>query len=318
MNKWKVYVVLVMLLALALVAGCAPKMAQEAPVEVSMPAAYEMAEVEKAVQLEGERVSSAVADIGDIGIERLIIRNASLDIVVSDTDEAVDEISAMVEEFGGYVVDSTRYQYQEGTQATVTLRIPVESLDEALSRIRDMATEVRHESISGQDVTEEYVDLESRLRHLESTEERLEEFLEDAEDTEAALAVYEQLRYVQADIEQVKGRMKYLEESAAMSSVTVSITPDELAQPIQVGRWHPEGTLRDALESLIRVLQFLVDAFIYIVVLILPVLVAIAIPIVIVVLILRALFRGRRKRKAAAAVKAEMAVPATEEDAEDK
>ena len=315
MVKRKICLMLVALLAVVLVTGCAAQMASEAP---SAPVAYEMMEKEVAMDSEGQRASSAVPDVGEMGnsaIERLIIRNASLDIVVSDTDAVVDQVGALIDEFGGYVVDSNRYQYQEGLRATVTLRVPVENLDEVLDRIRDMATEVRSESISGQDVTEEFVDLESRLRHLESTEQRLEVFLDDAEDTEAALAVYEQLRYVQADIEQVKGRMKYLEDSAAMSSVTVSITPDELAQPIQVGSWHPQGALRDALQSLIRVLQFLVDAFIYIIVLILPVVVAIAIPIVIVVLILGALFKGRKKRKAkAAAAQAKMAVPTPESD----
>ncbi len=111
--------------------------------------------------------------------ERLIIRNASLSLVVPDTQTALDGINELVDELGGYVVESNVYQYQEGLRAHVTLRIPAESLDLALERIRDLATEVRSESISGQDVTEEYVDLQSRLRHLEATEARLLEFLEE-------------------------------------------------------------------------------------------------------------------------------------------
>lgn len=229
--------------------------------------------------------------------ERLIVRNASLDVVVSDTEAALQEVNALVDELGGFIVSSNVYQYQEGLQASVTFRVPVESLDAALARIRDLATEVRTETISGEDVTEEYVDLGSRLRHLEATEERLTDFLEEAEDTEAALAVFEQLREVQGEIEYVKGRRQYLEESAAMSSVELRITPDELAQPIQVGGWYPQGTLKNSFQSLIRVLQFLVDLLIQIVVLVIPILIAIAIPIVIVVLIVRALVRRRRARK---------------------
>ena len=186
MVRTKTYLILVALLSVALITGCAAKVAHEAPME---PIAYDMMEAEEAADFDGQRASSAVPDVGEMGvpaIERLIIRNASLDIVVSDTDEVVDQVGALVDEFGGYIVDSNRYQYQEGLRATVTLRIPVENLDEVLDRIRDMATEIRSESISGQDVTEEYVDLESRLRHLESTEERLEVFLDDAEDTEAS------------------------------------------------------------------------------------------------------------------------------------
>jgi hypothetical protein len=229
--------------------------------------------------------------------ERLIVRNASLDVVVSDTEAALEDINALVKELGGFIVTSNVYQYQEGLQASVTFRVPVDSLDVALARIRDLATEVRSETISGEDVTEEYVDLGSRLRHLEAIEDRLTDFLDEAEDTEAALAVFEQLREVQAEIEYVKGRRQYLEESAALSSVELRITPDELAQPIQVGGWRPGGTLKTSFQALIRVLQFLVDLLIRIVVLVIPVLIAIAIPIAVVVWIVRALVRRRRARK---------------------
>jgi hypothetical protein len=180
----------------------------------------------------------------------------------------------------------------------MTFRVPVESLDTALARIRDLATEVRDETISGRDVTSDYVDYRSRLRHLEATEGTLLELMEEARNTEDALTVFEDLRMVQAEIEQVKGQMQYLEESAAMSSVSLTITPDELAQPIQVGGWHPEGTLRNSVQGLIRVLQFLVDASIVIIVLILPIAVAIAIPFVIGFFIIRAIVRRRRARKA--------------------
>ena len=296
MNRKALYILIAFVLVLA-VAGCGkaalptPEMAYvEAPVEV------------QEVVVEAERSVSAPAAPGYeaadyAAVERLIIRNASLDLVVPDTEAALDEIGGLVDELGGYIVDSSMYQYQEGLQASVILRIPAESLDDALERIRDLATEVRRESISGQDVTEEYVDLQSSLRHLEATEERLLEFLEEAEDTEAALAVYEQLRQVEAEIEQVKGRIQYLEQSAALATVSLDITPDELAQPIQIGGWHPEGTLRNAFQSLIRMLQFLVDAAIVIVVLIAPVLVVIAVPFVGLFYLVRMIVRRRRARR---------------------
>jgi len=281
--------------------GCA------AAPEPAMEMAYEEApgepafdEAEKAVQVEGESIfSGSGSRNGDYAaVERLIIRDASLSLVVPDTEAALDEINDMVAELDGYIVQSNVDQYQEGMRASVQLRVPAESLDVALDRIRGLATEVRSENISGQDVTEEYVDRKSSLRHLERTEARLLEFLDEAEDTEAALDVYAQLREVQAEIEQVKGRIQFLEQSAAMATIRLDIVPDELAQPIQVGGWHPEGTLRNAFEGLVRVLQFLVDALIVIVVLIMPVLIAIAIPVVGLIALVRALVRRRRARKA--------------------
>jgi hypothetical protein len=299
MSKKILYGVIISVLALG-VAGCA--MRARPTMEPGEVQVVREVETESIVGDEGygaspaEPTASGAANYADV--ERLIIRNASLDLVVPDTEMALDEINDLVAELDGYVVESNVYKYQEGLQAHVLLRIPAESLDDALARFRALATEVRSENISGQDVTEEYVDLRSRLRYLEATEARLLEFLEEAEDTEAALAVYEQLQRIQADIEHVKGRMQYLEQSAAMATINISLTPDELAQPIQVGGWHPEGTLRDAFQSLIRVLQFLVDAVIVIVVLVIPVLAVIAVPFVALFFLVRAIVRRRRARKA--------------------
>jgi hypothetical protein len=290
-----IYGVIASLLALA-VAGCGRAAAPEPAMDVAYeaPAGVEFVDVENEVV-----VAESGAGVGEYAaIERLIIRDASLSLVVPDTAAALDEINGLVDELGGYIVESNTYQYQEGQRASVRFRIPAESLDVALDRIRALASEVRSQDISGKDLTEDYVMHKSSLRHLEATEARLLEFLEEAEDTEAALAVYEQLRGVQAQIEQVKGRIQYLEQSAAMATVSLEIIPDELAQPIQVGGWHPEGTLRNAFESLVRVLQFLVDAAIVIVVLVIPVLAAIAVPVVGLILLVRAIVRRRRARKA--------------------
>ncbi|MDY6878286.1 MAG: DUF4349 domain-containing protein [Chloroflexota bacterium] len=299
MKKKITYSIIASILLLAAV-GCA-RQAAPAPDDALYSGALEGNQDFEVVEVEAEMAVPAAPESGKAdyaAIERLIIRNASLNLVVPDTEAALDEINGLVEDMGGYVVESSTYQYREGLRASITLRIPAESLDIALERIRGLATEVRNEHISGQDVTEEYVDLQSSLRHLEATEERLLEFLEEAEDTEAALDVYEQLRQVEAEIEHVKGRIQYLEQSAAMATISLEITPDELAQPIQVGGWHPEGTLRDALQSLIRVLQFLVDAAIVIVVLVIPVLAAIAAPCVGLFYLVRAIFRRRRARRA--------------------
>ena len=297
MGKKIVYGVIASILALV-VAGCARAAAPEPAMDVYEEGSLgvQVVEVEEAAV---EAPAAPASRSGDYApVERLIIRNASLNLVVADTEAALEEIHDLVDELGGFVVESNTYQFQEGLRASVRFRVPAESLDVALGRVRNLATEVRSENISGQDVTEEYVDLQSSLRHLEATEARLLEFLEEAEDTEAALAVYEHLREVQAEIEYVKGRVQYLEQSAALATVSLDIVPDELAQPIQVGGWHPEGTLRNAFESLIRVLQFLVEAVIVIGVLIIPVLVAIVLPLAGLFWLVRAIVRRRRARKA--------------------
>ncbi len=302
MNKKIVHSFMALLTALALtllIVGCggsaAPMPAMEA---YDAPGEYQFAEMEEAADYdEGYDSSASTGAANHASVERLIIRNGSLSIVAPDTETALDDITEMVDELGGYIVESNLYQYQEGLQASIMLRVPAESFDTALEQIRDLATEVRSESMSGQDVTEEYVDLRSRLRYLEATEARLLEFLEEAEDTEAALAVYEQLERIQADIEHVKGRMQYLEQSAAMATINLDIIPDEMAQPIQVAGWNPKGTARDAIQALVRVLQFLANAVIVIVLLVIPVLISIAIPIAGLFFVVRWIVRWRRARK---------------------
>jgi hypothetical protein len=294
MGKRIAFGIAVSLLALAVVGCAAAPVRQLVEGErAGAPAPMEDAAFE--APREESASSAPVADYASI--ERLIIRNADLDIVVEDTEEAVDEIDAMAEELGGYVIESNLQQYQEGMQARLRIRVPADSLDTALERIRDLAVEVNNENISGQDVTEEYVDLQSRLRHLQATEERLLTFMEEAEDTEAALEVYDRLQNIQAEIEQVRGRIQYLEESAALATISINITPSELAQPLQVGGWRPQGTLRDAFESLIKVLQFFVDALIVIVVLIAPVVAVIALPLIGLFFLIRGIIRRRRRAK---------------------
>jgi len=192
MSKKIMYFIIASALALV-VAGCGRAAAPEPAMDLyEEPASAPVAESE---------MEAAPAEPGAgnryAAVERLIIRDAWLSLVVPDTEAALDEINDLVDELGGYVVESSVEQFQEGQRATVRLRIPAESLDVALDRIRDMATEVRGEDVTGTDVTEEYVDRKSSLRHLEATEAKLLEFLDEAEDTEAALAVYEQLRQVQ-------------------------------------------------------------------------------------------------------------------------
>jgi hypothetical protein len=292
-----------LLLVLA-VAGCSYGRASRAP-------AYDMEAEEgvvaREVIAEVEAPAAEPFDTGDEGryapsdipVEPLIVRNAYLDLVVRDTEAALDEINNVVDDLGGYVVQLSVSQYGGAKRGSVQLRVPAEKLDEALDAFRGLATEVQSEDVSAQDVTDEYVDLQSRLRSKEATEAKLLEFLEEAEDTEAALSVYAQLERIQTDIEVFKGRMQYLEQSAAMSSVSISLTPDELAQPIELGGWNLGAAWRDAVEGLDAVFRFLVeDLLIRFGIPAAAVLLVIALPIVGLIFLIRFIVRRRKARKA--------------------
>ena len=157
--------------------------------------------------------SSTGSVTGD-AVTRMIIYNGNLDLVVKDTNQSQEDIVNLVEGMDGYIVNVSSYAYGGGLMnISLTVRVPAAAFNSAMASIRDLAMEVTRENVSSQDVTQEYVDLESRLRALEVKAVRLEELMEEAEDTEAVLAVYRELAQTQQDIEQTKGRMQYLERS---------------------------------------------------------------------------------------------------------
>lgn len=234
-------------------------------------------------------------------VERLVIKNADLAIVVEDPVATMDEVVRLAEEMGGFVVASNLFKVtsengQEFPRANITIRIPAERLNEALENIKSGAGEVLRENVVGQDVTQDYTDLQSRLRNLEQTEAQLQAIMDDATRTEDVLQVYNQLVQVREQIEIIKGQIQYYEQSAAMSAIAVDIQAEEALQPLSIGGWEPGGVARDAIQALINALKFMVTALIWIFLLVVPVVVILLIPIFVVVYVIR---RIRERRKAA-------------------
>lgn len=231
--------------------------------------------------------------------ERMVVKNADLAIITADPAQSMADIGKMAENMGGFVVESNLYQQtlSSGMQvpyASITVRVPAEKLDEALSQIKAGAIEVESANISGQDVTRPYTDLQSQLRNLEAAETQLQAIMEDATDTEDVLNIFNQLVAVRGQIEVIKGQMQYYEQAAALSKISVSLTADEAVQPIQVGGWQPTGVAKDAIEALIGTLQFLATAGIWIVLCVLPIGLLIGLPLFFIV---RTVIRARKRRK---------------------
>ncbi len=239
-------------------------------------------------------------------IERLVIKNADLTVVVKDPRTSIADISRMAETMGGFVVSSSLYQtyLADGTpilEGAITIRVPADRLNEALETIETNAVEVRNRNVTGQDVTAQYVDLESQLRNLEATEKQLVEIMEKAEKTEDVLNVFNQLTYIRGQIETVKGQMKYYREAAALSSISVRLLAEETIQPIQIGRWKPQGTVRNAIQNLIDFWQDFVDFLIWLVLNFLPKLLTVGIVLLLPLWLgVRALWRAYKRRRGAA------------------
>jgi hypothetical protein len=298
--------ILGMLLAACSGAAATPSMEYQASMaESGAPAAPAM-----------EEASFDQASSSQSTIERIVIKNADLEIVVANPADSMERISKMAEAMGGYVVTANLFQQRldsgaEVPQATITIRVPAERLNEALEDIRSESDRLpRREDLNSQDVTSEYTDLQSRLRNLENAEAQLQEIMASANKTEDVLSVYNELVSVREQIEVIKGQIQYYEQSAALSAITTSLVADEAVKPLTIGGWEPGGVAKRAIQALINAVKYIVNAAIWVILFVLPVLLLIfAIFFLPVILLIWAL-RRRRKNRQQSSTPVEVAPPA--------
>lgn len=210
---------------------------------------------------------------------RMIVKNADVRLLVEDTNAAIDRTTQIVGDSGGYIV-SSRVWYQDYAEyqlkyASVTIGIPVDEFERVLSRLRGLAIEVMDETASGDDVTDQYVDLQSQLVNLEATRERVKSFLDDAKTVDEALRINQELSNLDAQIEQIKGRMNYLNDRSAFSTITITLEPElpelEPVLPPAPQTWNPGIVLKDAVKVLTVAYQGIAEFVIWLGVVLLPI-----------------------------------------------
>lgn len=272
-------------------------------------------------QLEASPVQFSVEAEEAGGQERMVIQSATLRVSVADTVEAMNATTALAKNLGGYVVNSNRfsdttYNNVTYTRTSITIRVPTAKLEEAMQKIREMSADgkngVLSESLSGEDVTSDFVDSSSRLRNLKAAEEQLVKLMENTDDLEATMSVFRELTNIRGQIEVMEGHIKYLQESSALSSISVDFVAEASLQPIEIGGWKPEGVAKESLEHLIRMFQDLVDFLIRFGIQCLPFLIPLGVGLY---FLIRAIKKSAAKRRArkAEAVKAEESLIVDEE-----
>lgn len=165
--------------------------------------------------------SSAVPQVGPQVVKTASLR---LGIAHGSFEDKVGEAHAVADSNAGFVVESFASQGsgKRIAEGSLVLRIPAESYDSALSRLRELG-KVESLEESGQDVSKEFVDLNARIRQLRAVEAQLLELLQRADDVPAALAVQNQLSQVQLDLEQARGRLQYLDNRVAFATISMSM-----------------------------------------------------------------------------------------------
>ena len=162
-----------------------------------------------------------------LSFDRKIVRNADLQLETANPDEVQHKIEAIAESTGGFVVESQQSMntLKAANRDTIAMfiRVPAAKFVESVSDIRNAADRVISENIKGDDVTEEFIDVEARLKAQKALEQQFMEIMKRAHSVEDALSVQSQLADVRGEIEKVEGRKRFLENQSSMSTIKIRL-----------------------------------------------------------------------------------------------
>lgn len=254
----------------------------------------------------GERAQAAVQDVSlqqaeasqtqPVPTERKIIRDATLTLEVDEPVKAAERITSIAETHGGFVISSESRHVSSGGRKgrsyevfTVQFRVPAAQFDATLKDVRATAGEVTAEKVSGKDVTEEYIDLEARLRTQRALEAQLLDIMKTAREVSDAISVQRELATVRGEIERAEGRRRTLETLSSLSTINVTLQPPA---PLvsTTGFFHSVAeALGDGVDIAANITLFLIRALLAL----LPVFIFLVLP---AYLILRYLLRRMSRR----------------------
>lgn len=290
-------------LALLASSGCGSSRYRNAASETSTSTApLTQAEREKIASQQGltEDISSLkkvdAANAATQAAERKIIRNATLTIEVGTPAETQPKIATIAESHQGFVVttEATQRTDQDRTkpETTVTLvvRVPVAQFNQTITDIRAVGLRVVQEKMTGQDVTEEFMDLEARVKNQRALEAQFIEIMKRANSVADALNVQRELANVRTEIERLEGRRRFLENQSSLSTINVTLqTPTQIVNAS--GFWYKvKSAFADGVDAAAEVILFLIRAFVAL----LPIVLLIILPAALIAKLI--LGRVRRKR----------------------
>jgi vacuolar-type H+-ATPase subunit I/STV1 len=180
-----------------------------------------------------------------------------MSLVVEDVAQAQDKVTRLAVDFQGYIVSSWLSGEEQDRMGYIAIRIPDDKLEQVMSELRLLAVRVASERTNSQDVTEEYIDLKSRLSNAEATESQYLALLEKAINVDEILKIYDSLSRIRQEIEQLKGRIQYLERTSSMALVSVQLSPAATDKPLVRAGWSALEVLKSAVRGIVTFGQWL-------------------------------------------------------------
>ena len=196
--------------------------------------------------------------------DRMVIKESTISLMVKDVAGSIKNIQTLAERSGGYLINSHLSKPQESGSGSISVRVPESKLTDTLAEFRKAGLRVVDEYISGNDVTDQYVDLEARLATLNKTKAKFEQILDQAVQVQDLLNVQRELVNLQQQIDSIKGQQQYLAQSAKLSKVTVYLSTDEFSLPYSpADPWRPNVVFKLAVRSLVMNLRNIGSALIW-------------------------------------------------------
>ncbi|MBU2597601.1 MAG: DUF4349 domain-containing protein [Actinobacteria bacterium] len=214
-----------------------------------------------------EYIETEVATGGEIvfnpqvtTLERMIIYHGNIELEVEKGkfSEKFEQIGNITRAAGGFVSNTSSRAYgDEPAIGTITIKVPSENFNSVIDQIKKLGN-VKNLNTYADEVTQEYVDLNSRLKHFQAQEKVLLQMMDKSGTIEDSIAVHRELSSVQEQIEIIKGRLRWLDEQISFSTITISVSePHVKPQPYPI-RWEFLDTLREGVRAIIKVIDGLV------------------------------------------------------------
>jgi hypothetical protein len=204
-------------------------------------------------------ITEEPAALGDFG--RKVVKTADLGLHSEEVRRSTARAQQVAATAGGTVLSSQVYRSDDSVTADLVLSVSSDEFERVLGELRSLGEKVTTDSISGQDVTEEYIDLKSRERNLKATEESMLRLYDRAKNVEEVLSIQRELRGVREDIELVQGRIKYLDQRSTYSQITLNIQPLTSPPPPRP-TWDPGDVVERAWSASLGILQVMATAII--------------------------------------------------------
>jgi hypothetical protein len=303
----KIIALLILAASLSVLPGCTRSESEQAATMATAPQKQEGLSATAAPMQPVSLDQADAANTASQAADRKIIRNANLTLEVASPSEVLPRIVSIAESHQGFVVTSEATQRtaedKNKPEITVNLivRVPASQFNQVMEGIRAVGTRRLQEKVTGQDVTEEFMDLEARIKNQKALELQFIEIMKRAGKVDDALSVQRELAEVRTEIEKLEGRRRFLENQASLSTINITLQPPT---PIvnATGFWYSVRTaFSDGVDVAAEIILFLIRAVLALT----PVLVLVVLPLALLAKLGIRIVRRRRSSLAPAAAASE-------------